>query len=117
VALSIAALEERLSDIAVPVLTSRNGDAGPPARASAREILRAYAEVIPPNVRTKLGAKQATGDRSRVLWRLTNALLDAGLTPGEVVVLVEKTPWNKFEEDRGRLWTDVNKAHASKGER
>lgn len=109
-AVSIAALEERLSDVEVPILQAREESQGPPATATALEIFRNYSSVIPADVRTKLGAKAATGDRSKVLWRLELRLLECGLTTGEVVALLEGTVWNKFEDDRSRLWADVSKA-------
>lgn len=110
--ISVVDLEKILSNVQAPVLQERGSSNGRPAQASPREIYRNYKDIIPRGVSAKLGAKEATGDRSKVLWRLTNALLEAGLTPGEVVVLVEGTVWNKFQDDRSRLWADVNKANA-----
>ena len=98
----------------VPVVGSSRNGTGKAATASPKEIFRNYRGVIPRGIARRLVAKEATGDRSKVLWRLSNALLEAGLTPGEVVVLLGSTVWNKFGEDRGRLWADVNKAVASK---
>lgn len=100
---------EALSDVRVPIIgqASSNGRA---ASASPREILRNYRAIIPRVITAKLAASKPSGDRSKVLWKLNCALLEAGLTPGEVVALVEKTVWNKFGEDRSRLWADVNKA-------
>jgi hypothetical protein len=104
-------LERSLSSVQVPIPQSngRNGS-GTLATASPQEIFRNYKDTIPKTAMRHLAAKVATGDRSRVLWRLSNALLEAGLTPGEVVVLIEPTVWNKFGADRSRLWADVNKA-------
>lgn len=112
--ITVEGLERLLSDVEVPILKERGKGNGKVPQASAREIFKNYANVISPAVRTKLGARQPNGDRSRVLWGLSNALLDAGLSPGEVVALVEKSVWNKFGEDRSRLWADVNKAAASR---
>lgn len=109
-AISVEALEERLSDIEVPILKPRGESNGKVATASAREIFRNYADVVSPGLRAKLGAKRTTGDRSKVLWRLECKLLEHGLSPGEVVVLLEGTVWNKFADDRSRLWADVGKA-------
>lgn len=103
-------LEDLLSDVQVPILGKSRAGKGKIATASPREIYTNYRNVIPRSVAAKLGRKSATGDRSKVLWRLINSLLECGLSPGEVVVLVEKTVWNKFEDDRSRLWADVNKA-------
>lgn len=108
--IAIDDLEALLSDVDVPLLRGRGEANGKLATASAREIYRNYKDVIPRSVLQRLTAKTATGDRSKVLWKLTNALLECGVAPGEVVVLVEKSVWNKFEDDRSRLWADVNKA-------
>jgi hypothetical protein len=110
--ISVVDLEKILSNVQVPVLHERGSSNGRPIQASPREVYRNYKDIIPRSVVAKLSAKQATGDRSKVLWKLTNALLEVGLTAGEVVVLVEGTVWNKFGEDRSRLWSDVNKAAA-----
>jgi hypothetical protein len=112
--IDLDALEEQLSDIEVPVLKGRGESNGVAASSSPKEIFRNYRDVIPRGIVAKLAAPRATGDRSKVLWRLSNALLEAGLSPGEVVVLLEKTVWNKFEADRGRLWADVNKAASTR---
>lgn len=112
--ISLDDLEATLSDVEVPVLRGKGESNGVAASASPKEIFRNYREVIPRGIVAKLAAKQATGDRSKVLWRLSNALLEAGLSRGEVVVLLEKTVWNKFEDDRSRLWADVNKAASAR---
>lgn len=109
-ALNVADLEKLLSDVQVPVLGKSRAGKGKLATASPLEIYQNYADVIPKPVRRKLGVKEATGDRSKVLWRLINSLLECGLSPGETVVLLEKSVWNKFKDDRSRLWADVNKA-------
>lgn len=113
--ISLDDLEATLSDVEVPVLKGRGESNGVAATASPKEIFRNYRDVIPRGVVGKLGAKVATGDRSKVLWRLSNALLEVGLSTGETVVLLENTVWNKFQEDRSRLWADVNKAAQSNG--
>lgn len=108
--ISVEDLLEHLSDVEVPILgASRNGG-GEPARSSAKEIFANYAELIPGGVRRQLAAKKASGDRSKVLWKLSCQLLETGMTPGEAVVLLGSSVWNKFGEDRSRLWADVNKA-------
>jgi hypothetical protein len=116
-------IKEVLSDIQETIIgDGGNGSggtgrkaSGERATASAREILRNYRQVVPAGVGRKLAAKTPTGDRSKVLWALINGLLEVGLSPGEVVVLVERTVWNKFGEDRSRLWADVNKAASLNG--
>jgi hypothetical protein len=36
--------------------------------------------------------------------------MEAGLSRGETLVVVEGTVWNKFGVDRGQLWADINRA-------
>lgn len=108
--ISLDELEAQLSDVDVPLLKGRGESNGVAASASPKEIFRNYRDVIPRGAVARLGARKATGDRSKVLWKLSNVLLESGLSPGEVVVLLEGSVWNKFENDRSRLWADVNKA-------
>lgn len=103
-------LEEILSDVQIPIMGE--SEPGNMATASAKEIFTNYKNLISPALRSKLGARKAHGDRSKVLWKIIIDLLEAGLKPGEVVILVESTVWNKFGEDRSRLWADVKKGAA-----
>lgn len=50
-------------------------------------------------VRQFMTAREATGDRSEVLWQIERELADAGCTLSEVVAIVRGTVWNKY---RGR---------------
>lgn len=42
-----------------------------------------------------------TGKRSEVLWKLQNALIEAGCSTEEMFQLLWVSPWNKFRERRG----------------
>jgi len=56
--------------------------------------------------------------RSGVLWELECRLLEAGLEPEEVFVVVKQSVWNKFEDRRDsdiQLWREVQKAHLHVG--
>jgi hypothetical protein len=64
---------------------------------------------LPASVRAKLAAKVATGDRSKVLWRLEKQLLEAGYTKEEVFTLLKPTVWNKFPTDE-RLFAEIERA-------
>lgn len=112
--ISLDELEAQLSDVDVPLLKGRGESNGVAATASPKEIFRNYRDVIPRGAVARLASKKATGDRSKVLWKLSNNLLESGLSPGEVVVLLEGSVWNKFGPDRSRLWADVNKAASSR---
>lgn len=58
------------------------------------------------------------GERSDRLWELECRLLEVGLTPEEVFVVVKDTVWNKFEDRRDAdlyLWREIQKAHLHVG--
>lgn len=63
---------------------------------------------LPVAVRSKLKARRATGDRSRVLLRLEMQLLEAGFTKAEVFSLLRPTVWNKFSDSA--LSADIHRA-------
>ncbi len=59
-------------------------------------------------------AEQPTGERSDRLWELECRLLEQGLEPEEVFVLVRESVWNKFLDRRNAddyLWREIRKAH------
>lgn len=69
-----------------------------------------------------LGANQVTDvgqeGRSGRLWELECRLLELGLTPEEVFVVVKDTVWNKYVDRRDSdlvLWREVQKAHLHVG--
>jgi hypothetical protein len=69
------------------------------------------------DVRSLISAKQATGDRSDVLWRLERDLADAGCSEPEIVAILKPTVWNKFEgrsDEMHRLITEATKAVAAR---
>lgn len=70
-------------------------------------------------IRDFIRAKQATGDRSSVLWEIERSLADAGCTLAEIVSLVEDTVWNKYDgraDEWKRLILEASKALAQKSE-
>lgn len=63
---------------------------------------------------------QPEGERSERLWELECRLLEYGLTPEEVYVVVRDSVWNKFEGRRDSdlyLWREIQKAHLHVGPR
>lgn len=113
------ALIAKLSSVRVVIPTPRSARNGAIPKSSAAEIVGNFRKEISLGTLQRLCADNATGDRSKVLWRLYGDLLEAGLSAGEVLVVVERTPWNKFGEDRNRLWADINAAvqHQANGGR
>lgn len=53
---------------------------------------------VPVFVRSKLKAKRAVGDRSKVLYRLEVELVKAGFEDDEVFSLLKDSVWNKFDD-------------------
>jgi hypothetical protein len=61
----------------------------------------------------------AGDDRSARLWELESLLINAGLEPEEVYVLVKQSVWNKYKGQRReatQLWTEIAKAKANAAE-
>ena len=56
---------------------------------------------------------QPHDDRSSVLWKLYKKCFECGLTAEEILVLIRKSPWNKYKGQRRelpQLWKEINKA-------
>lgn len=65
------------------------------------------------NVRDFMTAREATGDRSEVLWQIERDLADVGCTLSEIVAIVRPTVWNKFagrNDELKRLRIEASKA-------
>lgn len=74
-------------------------------------LVKVNGDGLPAGVRAKLKARVATGDRSKVLWRLEKQLLELGYTQEEVFALLKPTVWNKFDTD-DRLFAEIQRAAA-----
>jgi hypothetical protein len=102
----------------VPTPASVLEDASGPIRVPKRSpatIRKAYRGKLPATARKLLKATEARGDRSQTLWKLYNLLLDAGMSPGEVFVVIKPTVWNKYRgqsRENRQLWTEIHKAEA-----
>lgn len=76
---------------------------------------------IPVRARQLLNTKSlvASDDRSARLWELQTLLINAGLEPEEVFVLIKRSIWNKYKGQRRettRLWYEISKAKANAAE-
>jgi hypothetical protein len=82
-------------------------------------ILKRRRKLIPIRARQLLNTKTIVrgDDRSARMWELENILLDAGLRPEEVLVLVRESAWNKYRSQRRELdmlWREIAKADANR---
>lgn len=64
-------------------------------------------------IRDYLSAREATGDRSDVLWEIETSLAEVGCTVAEIIAIVRSTVWNKYEgraDEMNRLLIEATKA-------
>ena len=62
-------------------------------------ILNKHRKIIPREIYHLLRKKNVqVGNRSEILWKIENELIDAGLTNAEIFVLVKCSQWNKFRD-------------------
>jgi hypothetical protein len=86
-------------------------------KAPPDRIVRRFKKKLPGRVLKTLRADAARGDRSARLWALYGDLLDSGMSPEQVLVVVRDTVWNKYsgqKREMTQLWTEINKAKAVK---
>lgn len=70
-------------------------------------------------VREFIGAREASGDRSEILWEIERELADAGCSVTEIVAIVRASVWNKYEgraDELRRLTTEAAKAISQRSE-
>lgn len=81
---------------------------------SAAAIYRRVRKKLDPRARRILQSKRVVeGERSDRLWELENLLLDAGVEPEEVFVLIKDSVWNKYRgrsDETYRIWIEIQKA-------
>jgi hypothetical protein len=86
---------------------------------SRAEILQRHKGTLSKRARTLLRARDTAGeDRSARLWELECLLIEAGMSPEEVLVVVRGTVWNKFRKQKReveQLWREVMKAAQETG--
>lgn len=81
------------------------------------KVLAKYKLKIPKRIKELLNAREATGDRSDVLWDIDRSLADIGMTIEEIVLIVRETVWNKYEgraDELKRLIEEASKAIAQR---
>lgn len=85
---------------------------------SAAVIFRKHRRHIGARAKRLLRAKRVVeGERSDRLWEIENLLLDAGIPPEEVFVLIRESVWNKYRDradETYRIWIEIQKAARTK---
>lgn len=80
----------------------------------ASVVYKQYEKQIPHWARRELmNGKPTAGKRSEMFWKLSQTLVECGLTSEECFVLLKASPWNKFAGRRGedkQLHREVDKA-------
>ena len=107
-------VEDNLADLHIP----ETADLLLPAESS--EVIRKRVwKSLDQRARQLLRTTDTSGrDRSATLWELECRLLEAGLVPEEVFVVVRDCVWNKYKGRRDsdiQLWREVQKAHLHTG--
>lgn len=81
---------------------------------TADAVVRNHRDALPKRALRLITAKRAAvGERSERLWELECLLVEAGLSPEEVLIVVRDTVWNKFSGQRRelpQLWAEIQKA-------
>lgn len=82
------------------------------AEGTPRSLLKKYE--IPVRIQKMARAEDTDGqDRSATIWKLERDLLEAGMPPEAVFVVVKASVWNKFKgqgrEDK-QIWTEIQRA-------
>jgi hypothetical protein len=107
-------LYDRVRDVETPREVVGNLPPLKLPKASAARLKRRYRERLPMTARRLLGASEAPeGTRSERLWKLERILVEAGIPPEQVFVMVKASVWNKYRgqarEDK-QLWTEIQQA-------
>lgn len=84
-------------------------------KASSKRLVRRYSAQLPVRAKKLIRTRTVidTEDRSSRLWELECLLLESGMKPEEVFVVVRDTVWNKWRgnsREAEQLWTEVQKA-------
>ena len=76
-------------------------------------LIRKYWKVMGTRARKLVKTERARiGERSERLWELENLLVDAGMSPEEVLIVVRASCWNKYKGQRRentQLWREISK--------
>lgn len=68
--------------------------------SDAAEVFKEYEKKMPHWLRKELiNGKPTPGQRSEMIWKLQNTLIELGISRDEAFLLIKSSPWNKF---RGR---------------
>jgi archaellum biogenesis ATPase FlaH len=82
--------------------------------SDASAIFKKYSPMLKIKYRQMLVLKKAVGDRSKGLWELGFALIEAGLNREEWLTLIGSSVWNKFVDRPHQLEREYDKILALK---
>jgi DNA repair protein RadA/Sms len=81
----------------------------------ALDVYREYEKDLPPWVRRELlNGKPTPGKRSEMIWKLTNTLMECGVSRDDAFILLRASPWNKFKGRDHQLEREIEKASGKK---
>lgn len=84
----------------------------------ALKIFKRYEKQLTPFARRNLlKGRPEQGKRSEVLWKLTNEIIEAGVTADECLILLRASPWNKFRgraDEEAQLQREIDKSQGRK---
>jgi len=80
-------------------------------KSLASEVFKKHEKGLPQWLRRELidGKPTIKSDRSQMIWKLQNTLIEAGLTREECFLLIEASPWNKFKDRPEQLRRELDK--------
>lgn len=87
-------------------------------RVDRHKIWAALRLKVSKRVREFMSTREATGNRSEILWEIERELADAGASAVEIVAIIRATPWNKYvgrADELRRLTTEASKAISLRG--
>jgi len=100
----------RLEKMIPKLKTVMGGEVGD----EAVRVFKKYEKKMPHWVRRELiNGKPTTGQRSEVLWKIQNELLEIGMSREEAFAVLWVCPWNKFKTRRDgmdQMWRELDKA-------
>lgn len=92
--------EYSIKQIEAKLPREKNSETTSVDASEASDLYKKYEKKLPQWLRRELlSGKPTPGKRSEVLWKISQTLIEKGVSSDEALVLLKASPWNKF---RGR---------------